>query len=56
VEKHGLVILLIGARILELGSAALDLHAAPGFVLDVLDIGPTGTDNLSPEVEAWNRL
>jgi hypothetical protein len=56
VQEHGLVVLLVGVRVLELGAAALDLHAASRFVLDVLDVGAARTDDLGAQVEARDRL
>lgn len=38
------------------GPAALDLNTAPSFRLDMLDVCATVSNNLSAQVETWDRL
>ena len=40
----------------EAGITAFDLDAASGFLLDVLDVSSTVSDNLCSQVEALNGL
>jgi hypothetical protein len=56
VKKHWFVVFLHGFGVIKARTTALDLHTTACFRLDVLDVGATGANNLSTEVEAGNRL
>src|SRR5689334_21678030 len=51
VEVHGFVRLLAGAVLHEATTTPFDLHSASGLLLDVLDVGATLADDLSPQIE-----
>lgn len=55
-QKHVLIALAAGRCFHVAGAAALDLDAAPGFLLDVFDVGSAVSDDLGTEVEARHRL
>lgn len=55
-QEHGLVAFTVGGLLEESGSLPLDLDTTTRLVLDVLDVGTTMTNDLSAEVETWNRL
>lgn len=52
VQVHRLVALGARAVFEEARAAAFDLYAAPGFLLDVLDVGAAVADDLGAKVEA----
>lgn len=51
VEVHGFVRLLAGAVLHEATTTPFDLHSASSLLLDVLDVGATLADDLSPQIE-----
>jgi hypothetical protein len=55
-KVHILVTLPVSRCLDEAGSAALDLHTAARFLLDVLHVGAAMANDLSTQVEARNRL
>ena len=55
-QKHIFIALAARRRFHVAGTAALDLYAAAGFLLDVFDVGSAMSYNLGAEVEARHRL
>lgn len=55
-EEHGLIALLTCTVLHETGTASLYLHTTSRFLLDVLHICTTMTDDLRSEIEAGQRL
>lgn len=55
-KVHGLIALLTALWLHKAGTAAFDLDLAAGFLLDILDIVATATDNLCSQVKAADGL
>jgi hypothetical protein len=55
-QIHVLIALAASALLQEAGATALDLDAAPGLLLNVLDVGTAMANNLRSEIEARNWL
>lgn len=55
-QIHVLVALTVSGSLQVSRTAALDLHTALGFLLDMLDISTAVPNNLSTQVEAGDRL
>lgn len=55
-EEHVLVTFSIRGCFQVARSSALDLHTASSFLLNVLDVGTTMSNNLSAQVESMNGL
>lgn len=55
-QIHILITLSARALLQEAGATTLDLDAAPGLLLNVLDIGTAMANNLRSEVKARNWL
>ena len=51
-QVHGLITLAIRAMLHEAGITAFDLDTASCFLLDVLDVSSTVSDDLRSQVEA----
>ncbi len=51
-QIHGFVAFAASVSLDESGPAALDLHAATGFLLDMLHVRPAMADHLGTQVEA----
>ena len=55
-QVHGFITFAIGAVLHEAGITAFDLDAASCFLLDVLDVSSSVSDDLRPQVEALDGL
>ena len=55
-QEHRLVAFYARVALDKARATTFDLHSTACFLLDVLDIGATLTDNLSPKIEAGNRF
>lgn len=55
-QEHVLIALSARRGFHVARAATLDLHAAAGFLLDMLDISAAVSNNLRAEIEAWHRL
>jgi hypothetical protein len=53
-QVHVFITLTTSTMFHEARSTALDLDTTPSLLLDMLDISPSMTNNLSTEVEARN--
>jgi hypothetical protein len=55
-QVHLFIALTASAVLHKAGTASFNLHTASGLLLNMLDICTTMTNNLSTQVEAWDRL
>lgn len=56
VKIHVLIALTVGRGLEVTRTSTFDLHTASGFLLDMLDVGASMTNNLSAQVEPLHRL
>lgn len=53
---HVLITFAASAMFHKSRATTFDLHSASSFLLDMFDIGTPMTNNLSTEIEPWDRL